>query len=64
MQQLQERHEKLLKAMKGRAVQADEIHMHSYPETHRFVTASDVRIAVDDFATILKEIKGTLGKQR
>ena len=50
--------------MTGRAVQADEIHMHNYPDTHRYVSASNVRIAVDDFATILKEIKTTLGKQK
>jgi hypothetical protein len=38
--------------------------MNNYPETHRVVDPSEIRIAVDDFATILKEIKLTLGKKK
>jgi hypothetical protein len=64
VKKLQERHEYLVSTMRGRPVKADEIHMNNYPETHRVVDPSEIRIAVDDFATILKEIKLTLGKKK
>ena len=37
--------------------------MHGLHGTHARVRSDDVRIAVDDFQTILKEIKATLGKR-
>jgi hypothetical protein len=61
--QIQERYEKLVVAMQGREVSKEEMRMLQHNLPHRWVTAGDVRIAVDDFATILKEIKASLGKR-
>lgn len=61
--QLQERHEKLVAAMKGLEISKDEMRMLQHTLPHRRVNAGDVRIAVDDFVTILKEIKTSLGKR-
>ncbi|WP_026600520.1 hypothetical protein [Methylomonas sp. 11b] len=61
---LKERYDLLITAMDGRTINPDEAFRTALPETHRVVAPDDVRIAVDDFSTILKEIKATLGKER
>ena len=61
--QLLERHEKLVAAMQGREVSKDEMRMLQHVHPQRWVNSGDVRVAVDDFATILKEIKSSLGKR-
>lgn len=60
---LKERYDLLITAMIGRPINPDQAFRTNLPETHRMVAADDVRIAVDDFSTILKEIKATLGKE-
>jgi hypothetical protein len=63
-QQLRDRFEKLLSVMQGRELTKAEISISNYQKTpHRFITSDDIRVAVDDFATIHKEIKATLGKR-
>ena len=61
-QQLQARYERLLIAIRGKeeAPSPDPSLPVTSPE--RRVNASDVRLAVDDFAAILKEVKLTFGK--
>lgn len=59
---LKERVESLATAMNGSPLNTDEISRSNFPETYRSVAPDDVRMAVDDFATILKEIRTTLGK--
>lgn len=61
--QLQERHEKLVAAMKGQEVSDSEMRTLQYTTPHRWVNNSDIRVAVEDFGVILKEIKATLGKR-
>lgn len=60
--ELQARYERLLSAIQGK----EEIPLQdpSLPATalQRRVNASDVRLAVDDFASILKEIKVSFGR--
>lgn len=59
LQRLQERHEALVKIMHGR----DSRKMTSLGEVPGLaVKAEDIRFAVDDVATALKEIKARLGK--
>lgn len=60
---LQERLDRLLKAIQGTDVTSEEERMHGLHRPHARVRSDDVRIAVDDFQTILKEIKATLGKR-
>ena len=60
---LKARFDALTLSMYGRPVNADEIYRENFPETHRVICADDVRIAIDDFSTILREIKATLGKR-
>ena len=60
---LQERLDRLLKAMRGTDIGSEEQRMHGLPGPHASVRSDDVRIAVDDFQTILKEIKASLGKR-
>lgn len=59
--QLQERHEKLVAAMRGREVSETDMRTLHFP--HRWVNSSDIRVAVEDFGVILKEIKASLGKR-
>jgi hypothetical protein len=61
--QLQERHEKLVATMKGLEISKDEMRMLQHTLPHRRVNAADVRVALDDFATIIKEIRASLGKR-
>ena len=61
--QLQERLDRLLVAMSGKEVPESELPLHSLRGPHRWVKSDDVRVAVDDFSTILKEIKASLGKR-
>lgn len=61
--QLRERFDKLLVAVKGRETTEDELRVAGFVDPHRFVIPGDVRVTVDDFATILKEIKASLGKR-
>lgn len=61
--QLQERFEKLVVTMKGIEIGQNEMRTLQYTLPHRRVNAADIRVAVDDFATILKEIKASLGKR-
>lgn len=60
--ELQARYERLLSAIQGK----EEIPLQdpALPATapQRRVNASDVRLAVDDFASILKEIKVSFGR--
>ena len=61
--QLQERFEKLCKQMLGRELNEGEAKRYGNPKALRNVSSEDVRVATDDFATILKEIKATVGKR-
>lgn len=61
--QLQERHEKLVAAMRGREVSESEMRVLQYTTPYRWVNSSDIRVAVEDFGVILKEIKASLGKR-
>jgi uncharacterized coiled-coil DUF342 family protein len=58
LQRLQERHEALTKVMRGR----DAIKLSDKEAHGLVVSAEDIRFAVDDVATALKEIKARLGK--
>ncbi|MHC5192748.1 hypothetical protein ACYSUW_03230 [Pseudomonas frederiksbergensis] len=59
MQRLQERHEALVEIMRGR----ESMKLTATGEVPAlFVRAEDIRFAVDDVATALKEIKARLGK--
>lgn len=60
---LKERSDKLLAAMRGTAVPSELKLVHNYPDDYRQVDPSAVRVAADDFATVLKEIKAVLGKR-
>ena len=62
-QQLRERFEKLLFAMQGTELSAEDLRMFQLTYPHRRINSGDTRVAVDDFATILKEIKFSLGKR-
>lgn len=61
--QLRERFEKLLSAMQGTELDAEDLRMLQLTRPHRRINSGDIRVSVDDFATILKEIKATLGKR-
>ena len=61
--QLQERLDRLLVAMHGKEVTESDLQLRSLRSPHRWVRSDDVRVAVDDFSTILKEIKASLGKR-
>lgn len=61
---LQERLDRLLKAMRGSDIGSEEQRMQGFHGPHASVRSDDVRIAVDDFQTILREIKATLGMRR
>ncbi|MEX5628991.1 hypothetical protein [Pseudomonas marginalis] len=58
LQRLQERHEALEKVMRGR----DATLLTDREAPALVVSAEDIRFAVDDVATALKEIKARLGK--
>ena len=58
LQRLQERHEALAKVMRGR----DATKLTDREAPGLVVSAKDIRFAVDDVATALKEIKARLGK--
>lgn len=60
---LKERSDKLLAAMRGTEVPSELKLVHNYPDDYRQVDPTVVRVAADDFATILKEIKAVLGKR-
>ena len=60
---LQERLDRLLKAIQGTDVTGEEEILNGLHGPHARIRSDDVRIAVDDFQTILKEIKATLGKR-
>jgi len=60
---LQERLDRLLKAVQGTGVTSEEERMHGLHGPHTKIRSDDVRIAVEDFQTILKETKATLGKR-
>ncbi|MDR8387434.1 hypothetical protein MKS85_18065 [Pseudomonas sp. JL2] len=59
LQRLLERHEALVKIMNGRET-TKTTNLHTEPGVA--VRAEDIRFAVDDVATALKEIKARLGK--
>lgn len=58
LQRLQERHEALAKVMRSR----DATKLTDREAPGLVVSAEDIRFAVDDVATALKEIKSRLGK--
>lgn len=60
---LKERSDKLVAAMHGTEVPSELKLVHNYPDDYRKVDSTAVRVAADDFATILKEIKAVLGKR-
>ena len=60
---LQERLERLLEAMQGTDLSSEEQRLRGFHGPHAIVRSDDVRIAVDDFQTILKEIRSSLGKR-
>jgi len=57
---LDERMSSLKKAMEGYEPHPHLVSGHSNPESLRQVNESEIRIAADDFNTILKEIKSVL----
>lgn len=59
---LQARYEGLLAAIRGKEERPVSDPSLPAPSPQRSVNASDVRLAVDDFAAILKEIRVTFGK--
>nr|WP_134617970.1 hypothetical protein [Pseudomonas aeruginosa] len=59
IERLQERHDKLVKVMTGRSTQT---HTASGSFPALAVNAEDIRFAVDDLATALKEIRSRRGK--
>jgi hypothetical protein len=61
--QLRDRFEKLLSDMRGTDITKENMRLFNYNAPHRSLIASDIRVSVDDFATILKEIKSSLGKK-
>lgn len=61
--QLKDRLEILIAHMQGREISEEEMRFNHYSVPYRWVNSGDVRVAVDDFATILKEIKASLGKR-
>lgn len=56
---LQERYEKLVVVMKGRESRAP---LQEGRTPDLYVSAEDIRFAVDDLATALKEIRSRMGK--
>ncbi len=56
---LQERHNKLVEVMKGRESAAP---LDEGRTPDLYVSAEDIRFAVDDLATALKEIRSRMGK--
>lgn len=63
---LQERVARLLAEMDGQEVPEAIASGEGLPgkgRDYRYFSGSDVRVAVDDFATVLREIKATLGKR-
>lgn len=58
--QLDERMDNLKKVMEGRKPQSFEVADYPEPDIYAKVSASNIRIAVDDFSTILREIKRVL----
>lgn len=61
--QLQERFENLVTKMQGRELNTVEAQTYGNPQSLRSVPSEHIRVATDDFATILKEIKAALGKR-
>lgn len=59
---LRERFEILVAHMQGKEISEEEKRL-KHSTVSRFVNPGDIRVAVDDFATILKEIKASLGKR-
>ncbi len=59
MQRLQERHEALIEIMRGR--ETTQLTAMGEVAAH-LIKAEDIRFAVDDVATALKEIRARLGK--
>jgi hypothetical protein len=62
-QALQARFDQLMTAVAGSEASEHDLRAFQLTGPHVAVRPSDVRIAVDDFQTILKEVKGTLGKR-
>lgn len=60
LQRLQERHEALVQIMRGRETTKRDSFGDEVPGLG--VRAEDIRFAVDDVSTALKEIKSRLGK--
>ena len=60
---LQERLDHLVTAMYGTDVSEGDARRGGYHGPQVSVRSDDVRIGVDDFTTILKEIKSSLGKR-
>lgn len=60
LQRLQERHEALVQIMRGRETTKRDSFGDDVPSLG--VRAEDIRFAVDDVSTALKEIKSRLGK--
>lgn len=56
---LQERYEKLVVVMKGRE---STLPLHEGRTPDLYVNSEDIRFAVDDLATALKEIRSRMGK--
>lgn len=60
---LQERFDRLLEVTGGTDLSSEDHRLMGLHGPHAMVRSDDVRIAVDDFQTILKEIKASLGKR-
>lgn len=60
---LQERFDRLLEVMQGIDISSEDHLQMGLHGPRANIRSDDVRIAVDDFQTILREIKASLGKR-
>ena len=61
--ELETRLERLLQVLEGRDLRPEEDDQNGKVTGYRWVDSGDLRVAVDDFATILRETKTSLGKR-
>ena len=54
---LTERYEKLLEELRGEELTAEELDTFSHSRNHVKINSLELRLAVEDFSAILKEIK-------
>ena len=57
VEKINERHEHLIKKLRGASLSEHDHKIHDLSYPHTRVNAQDLRIAIDDFSVILKEVK-------